>query len=60
MIKMKTVKNFMDDFVKWNGWGPPTSEYQIIEYCQNRTSSEEEANVAFDILKKWMLADAIG
>ena len=51
-------KSIIDDvclaFTRWNGWGPPTSEYQIMEFCQARATSEVQAEEYTQILVGWM------
>jgi hypothetical protein len=55
MIKEITVyKNIMRDFVEWNGWGPPTSEFQIKEYTYRECESVGEVDLTTDVLTKWM------
>lgn len=54
MIGTTPTQIVKKDFIKWNGWGPPTSEYQIVEYCRDRTKSDYESDSAFDILLDWM------
>lgn len=44
-------------FTRWNGWGPPTSEYQIIEFCQAKAAHELEADEYTEILMRWMAGD---
>jgi hypothetical protein len=41
-------------FVRWNGWGPPTSEYQIGEFCRATTYSESDSDHEFWILMEWL------
>jgi hypothetical protein len=41
-------------FVRWNGWGPPTSEYQILEFCRAKANSEPETEEYTEILNGWI------
>ena len=54
MIFMSTVAEIRKDFIEWNGWGPPTSEYQIGEYCRAQTETEDDSDHAFQVLMEWM------
>lgn len=54
MVAVKTAREIRKAFIEWNGWGPPTSEYQIGEFCRSNTYSEEESEFMFWILKEWM------
>ena len=51
------IKNVCNSFIRWNGWGPPTSDYQIVEFCQEKAISADEAKVYTDILVGWMKGD---
>jgi len=44
-------------FTCWNGWGPPSSEYLILEFCLAKAESEAEAEEFTDILKGWMTGE---
>ena len=44
-------------FTCWNGWGPPTSEYQIMEFCKSEASSEADADEKTEVLLGWMRGD---
>ena len=48
------VKNVCLAFARWNGWGPPTSEYQILEFCQAKSKSEKQTEDYTEILTRWM------
>ena len=54
MVAVKSTEAIRNSFIKWNGWGPPTSEYQIGEYCRAETLTEEDSNYEFKILMEWM------
>jgi len=54
MVTVKTAKEVRKSFVQWNGWGPPTSEYQIGEYCRAKTFSEEDSDYESSILIEWL------
>ena len=41
-------------FTRWNGWGPPASEYSIIEFCKAKASNKPEAKKFTEILIGWM------
>ena len=51
------IKRVCNRFIKWNGWGPPTSEYQILEFCQATALDEEESTEFKDILEMWKDGD---
>lgn len=51
---MDSEEDVIESFTEWNGWGPPDSEYQIIEFCKAKALSEEESNNLFIILFNWM------
>ena len=48
------VEKILISFIKWNGWGPPDSEYLILEYCQGNCVNEANSNHAHRILLGWM------
>jgi hypothetical protein len=48
------IDNACMAFTRWSGWGPPTSEYQIIEFCQAKANNEFEAKEFTEILTRWM------
>lgn len=54
MVAVKTAQEIRKDFRKWNGWGPPTSEYQIGEFCRATTYSEADSDHEFWILMEWL------
>jgi hypothetical protein len=55
MVKEIAVyKDIMRDFIEWNGWGPPTTEFQIQEYCYRQCYSEGDVDLTTNILTKWM------
>jgi hypothetical protein len=41
-------------FVRWNGWGPPTSKFQIMEFCRATEKTKEDSVEATEILEGWM------
>jgi len=51
------IKGVCNSFVRWNGWGPPTSSYQITEFCQSKAYTKEEAEALVEILTGWMNGD---
>lgn len=54
MVTVETPKDVKALFIEWNGWGPPSSEYQIYEFCREKAVSEEDSNRIFTILLDWM------
>jgi len=56
-IDFKNRKEVKRDFRYWNGWGPPSTEIQINEYCRHNTHNLEESQNASRILRKWMEAE---
>lgn len=54
MVAMSTASELRKNFIEWNGWGPPASEYQIGEYCRSQTYSEMDSEFAFRVLMTWM------
>ena len=54
MVSTTSAQEIRKAFIKWNGWGPPTSEYQIGEYCKSNTYSETDSDYSFNILLGWM------
>ncbi len=46
-------------FVRWNGWGPPTSEFQILEFCQSKAESAPKACKFTEILTGWMRGEYV-
>ncbi len=50
-VKSRTIRK---DFIRWNGWGPPESQYQIIEYCREKTRNQADSDEAFEILLEWL------
>lgn len=53
-VDFTNEKEVKRDFTYWNGWGPPTSKFQINEYCRHNTYTRQESENAFRILKNWM------
>ena len=51
------IENACVAFTRWNGWGPPTSEYQIIEFCQARAENKLAAEEFTEILMRWMAGE---
>lgn len=55
MLKEITAyDSIMRGFIEWNGWGPPTSQFQIQEYCFYEHENECDVDFATDILMMWM------
>ena len=54
MVEVKSAQEIRKAFIQWNGWGPPTSEYQINEFCRADAYSEEDSEHAFWILMDWL------
>ena len=48
------VKSVCVAFTRWSGWGPPTSEYQVMEFCRAKIESEAQAKDYAEILTRWM------
>lgn len=48
------AKNICDLYVRWNGWGPPTSDYSIQEFCRAKSNSATESKEYREILIGWM------
>jgi hypothetical protein len=51
------VNSVCNAFVRWNGWGPPSSEFQIQEFCKNKAIDDGESRVYNEILTGWMTGE---
>jgi len=60
MLKEVTRDNpILRDFIEWNGWGPPTSQFQAQEFAFYKAESEQEADEMVEILTRWMSGEIL-
>lgn len=54
MVLVSSAHKIKKAFIEWNGWGPPTSEFQINEYCWYEVEPDADREFIRQVLTEWM------